>query len=370
MIFTITETKQPPVVVAYFTKGLEDVVLGELHQLLPDAEVIGQPDERFAFARTSVTGVAELVRTARTIDDLRLLVAGPATVTSEADLVALCEQAADQTTDLLGDDRAESLPWSLTLSARNPSWRNEPRWQPDPVLARILRGADLTATERRPVDLRLQIDGSTAHLSLNVLPRPIGKADEAGVVSRPGALRPTVAAALVRLAVAQAPQRAGGLYDPFCGTGTIVAEAMRLNIPVFASDTDPEAIEITRSRLARLAGLDEGELVHRVFVHNVLHGIPGRVDVPLTVSNLPWGKQVRVDRRGDLFDLTAAIAVRGLDRGGACALLTTHEGQLAARLHRRAKTARIATRRISLLGQTPGIVTAVIPKLEPSLRRT
>lgn len=366
MTFSIAETEQPPVLAAYFTKGLDDVVLDELRQLLPGAQVVGRPDERFLFARTTGADVAELARTARTIDDLRLLVGGPARVTSEADLEALCEQAASRTLEMLGGDRVDSPTWSVTLSARNPSWRVKPRWTPESVLARTLQGADPTATERRPVDLRLQIDGSITHLSLNVTPRPIGKAAEADVVTRPGALRPTVAAALVRLAVARSAPLAGGLYDPFCGTGTIVAEAAHLNLPVFASDIDPEAVEITRSRVARSGRLDDGELAHRVFVHNVLRGVPGRVDVPLTVSNLPWGKQVRVDRRGDLFDLTAAIAARGLERGGACALLTTHEDQLAARLRRHAKTASIATRRIGLLGQTPGIVVAARPDLRPT----
>lgn len=357
MTFTINETDRPPVVAAYFTKGLDDVVLGELTEL--GARTTDGAGERFLFARTTTGGVAALAAAARTIDDLRLLVAGPATITSEADLADLCEQAAERTTGLLGDDRAGTTEWSVTISARNPVWRGKPRWDPAPVLARVLHGADVTATERRPVDLRLQVDGRTAHLSVNVTPRPVGKADD--VVARPGALRPTVAAALVRLAVGLAPQAArGGLYDPFCGTGTIVAEARRLELPVFGSDLDAEAVELTRSRLAR-AGMDDSDLVHRVFVHDVLRGIPGRVDVPLTVSNLPWGKQIRVERRSDLFDLTAAIAVRGLERGGACALLTTHEDQLVARLRRHARTARISSRRIGLLGQTPGIVLAAPP---------
>lgn len=335
-------------VVAYVTKGLADVVQSEIHELVPTATIISA--ERFLSVHTDGAGVEALISGSRTIDDLRILVAGPAEVVSPADLEGLAANAARRVESLLDDGRAGVDRWSVTVAARNPSWRDKPRWDPGPVLARSLRGADPEATERQRVDLRLQIDRQTAHFSLNLLPRPLGKTDP--VATRPGALRPTVAAALVRMAVGLAPD-AAGLYDPFCGTGTIVAEADRRGLRVFASDVDPEAVEITRRRLTGLA-----DPVHRVFVHDVLRGVPTRVDVPLTVGNLPWGKQIRLDRRGDLFDAVAAIVARGLDRGGACALLTTYEDQLAARIRRHAQDARIDTRRIGLLGQTPGVVTA------------
>jgi tRNA G10 N-methylase Trm11 len=156
------------------------------------------------------------------------------------------------------------------------------------------------------------------------------------------------------------------VYDPFCGTGTIVAEAAHLGLPVFASDVDEEAVLATRQRLAGRgragAGDPAGGLAHRVFRHDVLRGEPARVTARVVAANLPWGKQVKVERRGDLFDATVAFAARALAGGGGCALLSTHEDQLAARLRKRAPGAQIATRRIGLLGQTPGIVTARAPR--------
>jgi hypothetical protein len=82
------------------------------------------------------------------------------------------------------------------------------------------------------------------------------------------------------------------------------------------------------------------------------------VTAGIVCGNLPWGKQVKVERRGDLFDQVVAIVAGPLDRGGCCALLTTHEDQLAASIRRRIKDVRISSRRIGLLGQTPGIVVA------------
>jgi 23S rRNA G2445 N2-methylase RlmL len=254
----------------------------------------------------------------------------------------------------------------VTLSARNPIWRRNPKWNPNEVIKRRLHGADADATARSLVDLRLQIDGTDAHAALSLTERPIGKSAD-GAAERLGALRPTVAAALVRLATAGVDQAVlrHGVYDPFCGTGTIVAEASRLGLAIFASDIDEGAVTITRTRLvdlvkSRATPADDpaAELAHRVFRHDVLRGVPARVTARMVVANLPWGKQVRVDRRGELFDATAAIVARALTDGGTCALLTTHEDQLAARLRKQAGQVKITSRRIGLLGQAPGIVVA------------
>lgn len=158
---------------------------------------------------------------------------------------------------------------------------------------------------------------------------------------------------------------ARGVYDPFCGTGTIAAEAAHLGLPVFASDIDGHAVELTRRRLAgqeaAAAGAAaapgaRGGLRHRVFAHDVRSGPPRRVSAGIVAGNMPWGKQVETDGRLALFDATARLAGRLLADGGAAALLTTQEGPLVARL--RSQRLEVSSRRIGLLGQTPAIVLA------------
>ena len=367
-------------VVIYFTKGLDDVVLAEVRGIVPDAGIVAA-HERLAIVELSAADLTRLVAQVRTVDDLRLLLAGPEDVSTEQDFVRLCERAADQALEYLGGERQLIEPWSVTISARDPVWRRNPAWEPDGIISSKLHGASVHATARSIVDLRIQVDRQQMTVALNVAARPLGKRDEGGQAGRLGALRPTVAAALVRLAVADVEPlvTAQGVYDPFCGTGTIVAEAMYLGLPVFGSDVDEEAVLATRARLSRLAGdrarrgraadragdggtdpaVDPAaDLLHRVFRHDVLRGVPGRVTASIVCGNLPWGKQVKVERRGDLFDQVAAIVAGPLDWGGCCALLTTHEDQLAASLRRRLTGVRISSRRIGLLGQTPGIVVA------------
>jgi predicted RNA methylase len=343
--------------VCYFTKGLDGVVLAEIGELAPSVAV-RQRDERFAVVDVDVADIAGFIAHTRTIDDLRLLLAGPVPIADEADFAELCARAGARAAELLADDRRATDQWSVTLSARNPVWRRAPQWQPDDIIRRWLHGADAHATARSAVDVRLQVDGGQAHAALNLTERPVGK--DSIAPERRGALRPTVAAALVRLALAAVDLAVAGrgVYDPFCGTGTIVAEASRLGRPIFASDVDDAAVAATRVRLTSLARMDDAELAHRVFRHDVLRGVAARVTANVVVGNLPWGKQIAIDRRGELFDATAAIVARALDQAGSCALLTTHEDQLVARLRKRVGPATITSRRIGLLGQTPAIVLA------------
>ena len=287
--------------------------------------------------------------------------AGPAAITDLASFDRLCGQARDATDAFLrtrDPARADGGPWSVTVSARAPRWRDQPGWDPSGPIGARLNGADLAARSRAPVDLRLQVDGDQGHISLNLTARPHGKR-EAGP-DRPGALRPSVAAALVRLALTAASPEAvrHGLYDPCCGTGTVVAEAARLSVPVYASDIDEQAVAATAERLATLAGSGLSPPAARVFRHDLLRGVPREVPARIVASNLPWGKQVRLPSRTDLFDAVARLAARGIAEGGVSVLLTTGEQQLVARIRRQAPRARISTRRIGLLGQTPAVVLA------------
>ncbi|MGI5130148.1 TRM11 family SAM-dependent methyltransferase [Pseudonocardia sp. CA-107938] len=336
---------EPVTAVVYATKGLVDVVAAEVTELVP-ARIVERTD-RFLLVRLTPAQLADLGARARTVDDVRLLVAGPAPVTGAGDLQRLGAVAADAVEARLG---ASEEPWSVTLAARNPPWRRRPRWEPAPVLAATLHGADAAATARRPVDLRLQVDGEQAHLAVNLWERPLGKAD--GPAWR-GALRPTVAAALVRIALGAAgpAARAAGLYDPFCGSGTIVAEAARAGLAVQASDRAPEAVALTRERLAALGVPDP-----QVFVRDVLRGPDQRVSARIVVGNLPWGTQQPVDGRIALFDAVAHLVAQRVAGDGAAALLTTHEEALVARLRRHGLA--VTARRIGLLGQTPAVVTA------------
>lgn len=99
-------------------------------------------------------------------------------------------------------------------------------------------------------------------------------------VERPGALRPTVAAAMVQLA----GEPAGILLDPCCGSGTVLVEASAAGWAAEGADIDPAAVEVARRNVRR------GE---------IRTGDARRLDRPdgsvaACASNLPFGQQYKI----------------------------------------------------------------------------
>ncbi len=109
-------------------------------------------------------------------------------------------------------------------------------------------------------------------------------------VEREGALRPSVAAAMVRLAGAS-----GLLLDPCCGSGTILIEARAAGWDAFGTDLDPSVAKRNGQRVARA---DARTLP---FANDSCDAI---------VSNLPFGgKFGRVEKITDDFLRVAKKAV-------------------------------------------------------------
>lgn len=104
-------------------------------------------------------------------------------------------------------------------------------------------------------------------------------------VERHGALRPTVATMMVRLA----GEPRGLLLDPCCGSGTILSEALATGWPtVRGSDIDPAAVRAAKRNVPR-AALASGHAT-------LAEGDARKIDLPAAsagavVSNLPFGRQ-------------------------------------------------------------------------------
>ncbi len=101
------------------------------------------------------------------------------------------------------------------------------------------------------------------------------------VTERRGALRPVVAAAMVRLA----GTTPGRLLDPCCGSGTVLQEALATGWEAVGSDIDPDAVIIARDNAPRAS-------VDRADVLQLPHD---DASFDAVMSNLPFGQQFQVD---------------------------------------------------------------------------
>lgn len=129
-------------------------------------------------------------------------------------------------------------------------------------------------------------------------------------VQRTGALRPAVAAGMVRLA--RRPNGAAGLLDPCCGSGTVLTEALHGGwSQVHGTDISDGAVRAARRNTSGA---------------KVRQGDARQLDLPngavtAVVSNLPFGKQYKVSDRDRWLADVLAEASRVTAPGGSVVVL-------------------------------------------------
>jgi 23S rRNA G2445 N2-methylase RlmL len=182
------------------------------------------------------------------------------------------------------------------------------------------------AEEDAALEVWLTIDNATAVCGVRLSDRTM-RHRPWKVEHRPASLRPSVAAAMVRLAEARPGQL---VLDPLCGAGTILGEYL-------------DATRKTYGRLAPLGGdLDPGAL--RAAAANLRHLGPAALtrwdarrlpladaSVDRVISNPPFGKQLASpDEVAPLYRATLAECDRVLRPGGRAVLLVADAGALRA----------------------------------------
>jgi 23S rRNA G2445 N2-methylase RlmL len=161
-------------------------------------------------------------------------------------------------------------------------------------------------------------------------------------------LRPTVAAAMVRLAGIGPGMT---VLDPMCGAGTILAEAMDIaarrgragKVHVLGGDVDPNAVFVASQNLQKLGAVDLARWDATALPLET-------ASVDRIVSNPPFGKQLSsIEQIGPLYEAAAAEWDRVLRSGGRAVLLAMEqEGLRRVLLARKWSMARQT--RVRLLG--------------------
>ena len=94
-----------------------------------------------------------------------------------------------------------------------------------------------------------------------------------------GMLPPKVARTMINLATNG--HYDGLLYDPFCGTGTVLIEGLEMGMDVIRSDSDPEAILGSQTNLAWFKDREKLEKTFSVFQSDVSHADKDRFSKPV-----------------------------------------------------------------------------------------
>jgi tRNA (guanine6-N2)-methyltransferase len=181
------------------------------------------------------------------------------------------------------------------------------------------------AEENAAVEVWLTIEGTTAVCGLRLSDRTL-RHRTYKLEHRPASLRPTVAAAMVRLAEVRPRHQ---VLDPMCGAGTLLAEyflsmqkVRAAPPPAWGGDLDFGAVRAAAANLrrlgqARLAWWDATRLPL------------ASASVDRIVSNPPFGKQLASPEEvGPLYRRMVRAYDRVLRPGGQAVLLVSRPGAL------------------------------------------
>ncbi|WP_287045282.1 hypothetical protein [Herpetosiphon sp.] len=170
------------------------------------------------------------------------------------------------------------------------------------------------------------------------------------VVDRPAALRPAIAAAMVRLSN---PQPTDVFLDAMAGTGTIIAERAAVGPfeRLIAGDKSREAVKALSRNLASVGG----DLAIRRLDATDLPFQPGEINK--LVTNLPFGKQVNnIDELHQLYSGVCAEWARIVAPGGMIVALAAEIDVLREKINATPELRVRGTFPIAVLGQTATIV--------------
>lgn len=336
--------------IAYVTKGLEAVTKLELQQKLGAVSIEEIEDKRVIFETSS--GFDDLIKL-KTVDDLGVLIGKIPKIKDSSELISLLsEEPLQKVRDFVKNFReVNDKSFSITVSVAKSSLKTlEISSRVRDHLANNL-GWEHIGLDRTNFDIRIFIDGKQAYTSVRLTKESLHNRVYKNL-SKPGSLKPTVAASMVILATNF--QKSLKIVDNFCGSGTILCEAYLLGNDVWGGDIDPESVTLTRTNLGNLYFRYEDRI-------NVLDARSTKWPenyFDCAISNLPWDKQIEVKSITDIYENSIKEYLRILKPTGTLCAIVTKPELFVKYIKKFKPDAKIKSIKIGLLGQNPTIVIA------------
>jgi 23S rRNA G2445 N2-methylase RlmL len=328
---------------ALTTRGLEFVSAQEI------AAVYGASVMETAYRRVAghINSSPARLLNLRTVDDVYIDLGTWVNVSSQRSMLAVFTERARQLESqaaaaLIRDFRHVSDSPMFSVTASFVGRRNYTTGEIKQAVAAGVHSCNgwvYTPDDREAdLNLRLFIEHETAYVGVRLARHPLHERPykRSQIV---GSLKPPVAAALIVLADLD---RGARLLDPFCGAGTILAEAMGMGYDAMGGDLSPNALSAAHNNVpaALCIRWDAGSLPLREAAFDAV------------ISNFPWGRQIVVDQSLVLLYRRALAEIRRvLKPNSPVVLLTSTPDSVIAEGFRLVQQSEI-----SLFGQTPTVV--------------
>ncbi len=333
--------------IAYTVKGLEDVARQEIKDLIREVNFADLKPKRIIFETNDTNALTSL----KTIDDICLLL-----VTSE---VSNVDEVLDTFKDINLEAAREHIEqyrkigdtFSVTFSLAKTKIKTE---ELQSSLSKIISERynwEYTELDHSNFDVRVFIDNKELYVSVRLTEKPLFHRSYRTVSSK-GGLRPSIAAALVKLATMDSK---GTVVDNFCGSGTILAEAYLAGNDIYGGDIENTAVEATLQNLSNLGCKTDGKIKRL----DALKAPWKDNQFDFAISNLPWDKQIEIKSVTDLYVGSLSEYARILKPDGRLCLLVSKPDLLIKHAKTFFPKKKIEKIQIGFLGQTPSIITII-----------
>jgi 23S rRNA G2445 N2-methylase RlmL len=333
--------------IAYTTKGLEQISKEEISCKL-NAIIAEVGDKRVVFETDKL---ANYLTELKTVDDIGILVGKLENATSLVDIIEFMK-ALDLNTiqNQLKYFRPIANNFSLTagLVGIKSFTASDLTQALAPALSEKYNWT-YTEFDHSNRDIRIFGDTKAVYFSMRLTKDSLHHRSYK-TVAKPGSLKPTVAASMLYLTTNEKQNLQ--IVDNFCGSGTILCEAVLAGHRVYGGDTDNESVEITKRNLSNLKQPAPDTIKN---LDATQTNWPTAY-FDCAVSNLPWDKQIEVKSITALYEGTIKEYARLVKPTGSLCLLLTKPELMIKYAKMYLPSATVKTYKIGLLGQTPTIV--------------
>jgi tRNA (guanine6-N2)-methyltransferase len=326
--------------IAFTVKGLEKIAADEIKEIIYDAQILEIQDKRVVFSSNTSYEKMTLLRT---VDDVGILALKNTNVTTIQDIYAVQKQ-------FEGFRKISVGTFSFTVSMANVKDLKTSEVE-EAVIDLISQkyGWKTIEKDHTNFDIRLFIDKNILYISIRLTAHSLQHRSYK-VESQEGSLRPTVAAAMVRLATKD--ESTLKVVDNFCGSGTILCEALLSNQDIYGGDIDPDAVAITNLNLSHISSLP----VERIKIQSATNTKWPNDYFDVAISNLPWDKQIVVNSITDLYSGTLQEYKRIMKENSTICVLVSKPELFIKHAKAAFPRATIEATKISFTGQSPTIV--------------
>ncbi len=238
--------------IAYTVKGLEDVARQEIKDLIREVDFAGLKSKRIIFEINDTNALTRL----KTSDDICLLLATGEVSSVEEVLGIFKDINLEAAREHIEQYRKIGDTFSVTFSLAKTKIKTE---ELQSSLSKIISERynwEYTELDHSNFDVRVFIDNKELYVSVRLTEKPLFHRSYRTVSSK-GGLRPSIAAALVKLATIDSK---GIVVDNFCGSGTILAEAYLAGNDIYGGDIENSAVEATLQNLSNLGYKTDGKI--------------------------------------------------------------------------------------------------------------